>query len=265
MSIEKKHFGLLANGKECSLYILKAGDICATLTDYGATLVSILLPDGKGGADDILLGSSTLSGYTVKHPFFGVTVGRFANRIGGSRFSLDGKGYALAANDGANHLHGGRKGFNTYVWDAAASEGPVGPAVKFSRISPDGEEGYPGTLTVDVTFTLNKDSALSIAYEARTSAVTIVNLTNHAYFNLKGEGSGSILDHELNLKCSYYLPVDKGLIPLGEPATVAGGPFDFRSTKSIGQDIESAGGYDHCFIIDEKKPGLRNSPMSANR
>ena len=256
MSIERKPFGLLANGEEAQLFIIKSGELIVTLSDYGATLVSILLPDGRGGFDDILLGCSTLSGYAAKHPFFGVTVGRYANRIGGSRFSLGGKDYPLAANDGINHLHGGLKGFNTFVWKAEPSEGPLGSAVKFSRTSPDGEEGYPGTLAVQVTFTLGKDGALSIAYDARTDAETIVNLTNHAYFNLKGEGRGLILDHELELACSQYLPVDAGLIPVGDPIPVDGNPFDFRKAKKIGRDLHAAGGYDHCYILDEKRSGL---------
>jgi aldose 1-epimerase len=256
MSIEKKSFGLLASGEETSLYILKAGEIIVTLTDYGATLVSILLPDGRGGKDDILLGCSTLSGYTGNHPFFGATVGRYANRIGGSQFFLGGKQYALAANNGINHLHGGRKGFNTYVWRAEASESDTGPSLRFSRTSPDGEEGYPGTLDAAVTFALGSDGALSISYEARTSAETIVNLTNHSYFNLKGEGTGSILDHELSLACSKYIPVNTELIPMGEPISVAGGPFDFRTAKKIGKDIVAAGGYDHCFVLDRVGPGL---------
>lgn len=256
MSIEKKAFGLLASGEETSLFILKAGGFAVTLSDYGATLVSILMPDGRGGADDILLGCSTLGGYTSKHPFFGVTVGRYANRIGGSRFSLGGKEYHLAANDGVNHLHGGLKGFNTFVWKAEAFDGTKGPSVRFARTSPDGEEGYPGALDAEVTFALSGDGALSIAYEARASAETVVNLTNHAYFNLRGEGRGSILDHELSLACSKYLPVGPGLIPIGEPAPVAGSPFDFRAAKAIGKDIAAAGGYDHCFILDRAGPDL---------
>jgi aldose 1-epimerase len=258
MSIERKSFGVLANGEEARLFIVKAGELAISLTDYGATLVSIMLPDGRGGYDDILLGCSTLSGYTGNHPFFGATVGRYANRIGGSRFSLGGKDYLLAANDGANHLHGGYKGFNTFVWKAESSEGPKGSAVKFSRRSPDGEEGYPGNLDVSVVYSLSKAGELSIAYEARTDAETIVNLTNHAYFNLRGEGQGLILDHELSLACSSFLPVDSGLIPRGDPIPVAGGPFDFRKAKKIGRDIETAGGYDHCFVLDGKGPGLVN-------
>jgi aldose 1-epimerase len=256
MSIEKKGFGLLASGEETSLFILEAGEFRTTLTDYGATLVSFFMPDGRGGRDDVLLGCSTLAGYTGKHPFFGVTVGRYANRIAKGRFSLAGTEYSLYANDGANHLHGGHKGFNTYVWKAEASESARGPAVKFSRTSPDGEEGYPGRLEVSVVFALSKDGALSIAYEARSEALTVVNLTNHAYFNLRREGYGPILDHELSLACSRYLPVDSTLIPTGEIAPVAGGPFDFLAAKKIGKDIALAGGYDHCFVLDRSGPGL---------
>jgi aldose 1-epimerase len=256
MSIERKPFGMLATGEEAQLFILNVGELAVTLTDYGATLASILVPTGKGGVDDILLGCSTLSGYTAKHPFFGVTVGRYANRIAKSRFSLGGKEYLLAANDGVNHLHGGPKGFNTFVWKADASEGPRGASVKFTRTSPDGEEGYPGELSVSVTFTLDSSAALSISYEAITEAETVINLTNHAYFNLKGEGNGTILDHELRLACSRYLPVDSTLIPNGDSAQVAGGPFDFKAAKCIGRDIEAAGGYDHNFILDRGGPGL---------
>jgi len=256
MSIEKKPFGLLASGEEAQLFILKSGDFVVTLTDYGATLVSFLVPDGRGGRDDILLGCSTLSGYLAKNPYFGATVGRYANRIGKSRFELGGKEYRLAANDGANHLHGGLKGFNTYVWAAETSEGRKGSSVKFSRTSHDMEEGYPGELAVSVTFTLDKEGGISLAYEARAKAETVINLTNHSYFNLKGEGNGTILDHEIKLAASSYLPVDSTLIPAGAPAPVAGSPFDFRSPKVIGRDIAAAGGYDHNFVLDRKGPGL---------
>jgi aldose 1-epimerase len=256
MSVEKKAFGILGSGEEASLFILKSKDATVTLTDYGATLVSILLPDGRGGRDDILLGCSTLCGYTLKHPYFGVTVGRYANRIGNSRFSLGGKDYVLAANDGVNHLHGGIKGFNTFLWQAEASDSAKGQTVRFTRTSPDGEEGYPGKLDVSVTFSLNAESALSISYEARTDAETVINLTNHAYFNLRGEGMGTVFDHEISLASSAYLPTGPGLIPTGKSLSVAGSPLDFRTSKKIGRDIEAVGGYDHCFILDRKSPGL---------
>jgi aldose 1-epimerase len=256
MSIERRSFGLLGTGEEASLYILKSGEITATFTDYGAILVSLLLPNGRGSADDVVLGFSTLAGYTTKHPYFGATVGRYANRIGGAAFSLDGTEYRLAANNGANHLHGGLKGFDKYLWKAETSEISGAATVRFSRTSPAGEEGYPGRLEVAASYSLAPDGSLGMSFEARTDARTIVNLTNHTYFNLKGEGSGSILDHELRLNCSRYIPIGSDLIPTGKLAQVAGSPFDFRLGKQIGKEIEAAGGYDHCFVVDRTLPGL---------
>jgi aldose 1-epimerase len=256
MSIEKKLFGVLATGEDAHLYVLRAGDIAVTLTDYGAAIASILMPAGKGRTDDVSLGLSTLAGCASKHPYFGVTVGRHANRIAGARFSLSGKEYRLAANDGANNLHGGPKGFESFVWSSEAFKKKGDPAVRFSRKSPDGECGFPGDLDVAVTFTLGRDGSLSLSYEARASAETIVNLTNHAYFNLKGEGRGTILGHQLRMSCSRYLPVTPDLIPTGAIAEVAGGPFDFRTMKALGKDIEAAGGYDHCFVLDRKGSDL---------
>jgi len=256
MSIEKKHFGVLASGEDVSLFILKAGDIAVSITDYGASIASILLPAGRGMVVDIALGVSTLAGYTAKHPYFGVTVGRYANRIAGARFSLSGKEYRLTANDEGNNLHGGPGGFDSRVWKAEAFKRKGDPAVRLSRTSPDGEAGFPGDLDVAVTFTLSRDNKLSIAYEARARAETVVNLTNHAYFNLKGEGRGDILGHRLRMPCSRYLPVDAALIPTGAIADVSGSPFDFLAEKEIGKDIAAAGGYDHCYVIDRKGPGL---------
>jgi aldose 1-epimerase len=256
MSIQKKSFGVMASGEEASLYALKAGDISVTISDYGATIVSILLPAGRGRTDDVSLGLSTLAGYASKNPYFGVTVGRHANRIAGASFSLGGKEYRLGANDGKNNLHGGPKGFESFVWKSEAFKKRGDPAVRLSRTSPDGEEGFPGDLDVAVTFALSKDGSLSISYEARTNERTIVNLTNHAYFNLKGEGRGTILDHQLRMSCSRYLPVTPDLIPTGAIADVAGGPFDFRTLKAIGRDIEAAGGYDHCFVLDRQGSSL---------
>ncbi len=256
MSIERKNFGVLGSGEEVSLFVLKSGGITATFTDFGAILVSLLLPAGKGVQDDVVLGFSTLAGYTTKNPYFGATVGRYANRIGGARFHLDGVEYRVAANNGANHLHGGIKGFEKFMWKAETSEVSGVPAISFTRTSPAGEEGYPGTLEVQVTYTLSPDGALGIAFDARTDARTIINLTNHSYFNLKGEGRGSILDHELGLKCSHYLPVGEDLIPTGALVPVKGTAFDFTERKRIGKDIEIAGGYDHCMVLDRSSPRL---------
>lgn len=253
MSITKKYFGTLASGEDVSLYILEAGDCRATFIDYGATWTTMFTPDRSGNRQDILLGFATLAGYAGKHPFFGSTVGRFANRIANARFMLNGREYPLWANNGRNHLHGGRRGFDKHMWKAEAGAMQGNPSVIFHRISPDGEEGYPGTLDIQVQFTLDASGALEISYKARTDAPTPVNLTNHAYFNLAGEGAGTILKHELEMACSFYLPVTEDLIPEGLPRHVDGTPFDFRTRKSIGRDIASAGGgYDHCFVIDKK-------------
>lgn len=252
MSVEKKHFGTLASGEDVSIFILKAGEYTATLSDYGATWLSLLMPDRNGNYDDVLLGFSSLAPYTGQHPYFGATVGRFANRIANAQFVLDGRKYPLFANDGANHLHGGRRGFDKRVWGHETATAKNEPGVRFSLTSNDGEEGYPGTLVVDVTFTLSDLGEFTIAYSARCDSRTPVNLTNHAYFNLAGEGKGTILRHEVRLLSSRYLPVSDDLIPLdGVPRPVDGTPFDFRQAKAIGKDF-SAGfaGYDHCFVID---------------
>ncbi len=271
MSIQKKNFGTLGTGEDVSLYVLKAGDFTATFTDYGAILVSLLVPDRRGVAEDVTLGFSTLAGYTGKHSFFGATVGRYANRIAKARFSLDGAEYQLAANNGENHLHGGIKGFDKYIWRAEVLAENPEPRIRFSRTSPDGEEGYPGRLEASVTFTLCPAGDLSIEYEARTDAKTIVNLTNHSYFNLKGEGRGSILDHSMKLACSRIAPVGPTLIPTGELAEVANGPFDFRAGAIIGEKIvHTPGGYDHNYAVDRAGPGLVEfaevyEPLSGRR
>lgn len=250
MSVEKKYFGTLADGSDVSLYILKAGRFQAAFSDYGATWVSFLMPDRNGVIEDVILGFSTLSPYAAKHPFFGSTVGRFANRIADARFKLDGKEYQLFANNGTNHLHGGRRGFDKVLWSASIFESEN--AVRFSRKSPDGEEGYPGNLTCQVFVSLSNDGRLKLRYTATADARTPVNLTNHAYFNLEGEGKGTILNHILTLNASRYLPVDSRQIPLpGAPLTVEGSVFDFRKPKRVGADMGSElSGYDHCYVID---------------
>ena len=258
MKIKKKTFGVLTTGEEVDLYTLKAGDLTLGLSTFGGTLVSLLVPSRSGVRDDILLGFSTLGAYTRAHPFFGVTVGRFANRIGGGRFELDGKTYALPKNDGANTLHGGRRGFDRRVWDAEAYEEKGGVYVRLSLVSPDGDEGFPGTLQATVTYGLTGNDELVADYRAKVDARCPVNLTNHAYFNLKGEGRGDVLDHELALHCSSFIPVGGDLIPTGKIDKVAGGPFDFLARKSMGRDIAATGGgYDHCFVVDGKDGDLK--------
>ncbi len=257
MKIKKKNFGTLASGEEISLYLLKAGELTLGVMNYGATLVSLIVPSRSGRRDDILLGFSTLGPFTQKQPYFGATIGRYANRIAQGRFELDGVVYALAKNNGPNTLHGGIHGFDKLVWDAEAYEEKGGVYVRLSLESPDGDEGYPGSLCATVTYGLTGDDELLADYRAKVDAPCPVNMTNHSYFNLKGEGRGDILGHELTLSSSAYLPVDANLIPTGKRADVAGGPFDFRTRKSLGRDIAAAGGYDHCFVVDGEEGKMR--------
>lgn len=253
MSVEKKYFGTLADGNDVFLYILKTRDFQAAFTDFGATWVSFIMPDKNGNFEDILLGFATLAPYAAKHPFLGSTVGRYANRIANAKFTLDGKEYQLYANNGTNHLHGGRRGFDKVLWSAAIMDAEN--QVVFSRKSHDGEEGYPGNLDCQVFVSLSTDGKLTLKYRASADARTPVNLTNHAYFNLEGEGKGTILDHVLHLNASYYLPVDSRQIPLeNAPFSVDHTVFDFRKPKRVGTDIGSElTGYDHCFVIDRKE------------
>ncbi len=257
MDLERRHFGTLATGEEVVLFILRSADLSLGICAYGATLVSLQVP-GRSGPDDVLLGFSTLGPYTRKHPFFGSTVGRYANRIARGRFELDGREYILARNNGPNSLHGGWKGFDKSVWKPEAFREGGGVFVRLSHVSPDGDEGYPGTLRAAVTYGLSGDNQVSALYEAEVDAPCPVNLTNHAYFNLAGEGRGTVLDHEAVIRASAYLPVDETLIPTGELAPAAGTPFDFRTPKPIGRDLAAAGGgYDHCFVVDGTPGELR--------
>lgn len=257
MHIEKKGFGTLATGQEVDLFILSSPDLTLGLCTYGATLVSLQVP-GKTGREDVLLGFSTLGPYTRKHPFFGSTVGRYANRIARGRFELGGKEYLLARNNGPNSLHGGLKGLDKHLWSAEAFREGGGVFVRLAHESPDGDEGYPGTLRAVVTYGFSGDNQVSALYEAVVDSPCPVNLTNHAYFNLAGEGRGTVLDHEAVIHASAYLPVDETLIPTGQLAPVAGTPFDFRTPRVVGLDLEKAGGgYDHCFVVDGTPGELR--------
>jgi aldose 1-epimerase len=252
MSLDRTSFGQLSNGESVSLYRLCYGDICLAVSEYGATLVSLEISSPIGRRDDIVLGFSTLSQYCCKHPFFGSTVGRFANRISDAAFSIDGTRYVLWPNNGPNSLHGGFRGFDKYVWKSTSIVTTGLPSVCFELLSPDGDEGYPGNLHAIVTYSIIGPKEFSIDYEATCDAPCPVSLTNHSYFNLKGQGRGTILDHEVELSSDTYLPVDEKLIPTGEVCPVNETPFDFRKMKPIGRDIELIGGYDHCFSI----PGI---------
>ena len=251
MDIRRESFGRLPDGTEIDLFTLTSGrGLEARLMTYGATLVSLKVPDRQGIPGDVTLGFDTLEGYLGSGAYFGATIGRVANRIAGARFTLEGREYALAANDGRNHLHGGVRGFDKVVWSAEPVRDAEGVGVKFGYLSRDGEEGYPGDLRVFVTYTLTRAGALVIAYEAETNRRTPVNLTNHSYFNLSGEGSGDALGHKLMLNAASYTPTGEGLIPTGEIAGVAGTPLDFTTNRTIGSLIEKVpGGYDHNFIL----------------
>ena len=256
-------FGKTADGTTIELYVLTNGRITAKVMTYGAILTELHVPDKNGKTADVVLGFDNLAAYLAGHPHFGATTGRFANRIAKGKFSLDGKDYTLALNNGPNSLHGGLKGFDKAVWKAEDVSGDAGPAVKFSYVSKDGEEGYPGNLTVSVTYTVTAADALKIDYTATTDQATPLNLTNHSYFNLGGSASGSILDHELTLTASAYTPVDETLIPTGDIASVKDTPLDFTRPQTLGSRINDLKGepvgYDHNFVLpksDGKTPIL---------
>lgn len=258
--LSKMGYGQTKDGEAVDIYTLKNGKITVKVATYGATVVSIEVPDKAGKVEDVTLGFDSLDGYLGEHPYFGATVGRVANRIAKGKFTLDGEAYSLAINNPPNTLHGGLKGFNRVVWKAEPVESPDGPAVKMTYVSKDGEEGYPGTLTSTVTFTVTADDALRIDYSATTDKATPVNLANHAYFNLAGDTDASILDHEVTLAASKYTPVDDTLIPTGAIDPVDGTPLDFRKPTPIGARIAELkgepGGYDHNLVLDSKGGSL---------
>ena len=258
-------FGRLADGTDIGLFTLNARGLEVRAIPYGAIIVSIRVPDRRGDLADVVLGFDDLPGYLERSRYFGAVVGRYGNRIANGRFSLDGRSYHLATNNGPNHLHGGVKGFDKVVWRAQADRPEGGTRVVFSYTSRDGEEAYPGTLNARVTYEVNERNELSVEYEATTDAPTPVNLTQHTYFNLAGEGRGDILGHVLALDADQFLPVDETMIPTGELAGVAGTPFDFRRPTPIGARINDAHeqlkrgtGYDHSFVV-QGAPGLRRA------
>jgi len=259
MTLEKKEFGTMPDGRKIDLYILtNPNGMKAKITNYGAILVSLIVPDKNGKPDDITLGYNQLEGYLKETPYFGATVGRYANRIKDGKFTLNGEEYQLAKNDNNNHLHGGLKGFDKRVWDASPFENEASLGIQFSYLSHDGEEGYPGNLSCTVTYTLTEKNELKIEYEAQTDKATPVNLTHHSYFNLEGQGSGDILDHILYINAERYTPVDSELIPTGEILSVKKTPFDFTSPTAIGERIgQVPGGYDHNFVLNGKEGTLK--------
>ena len=265
-------FGTTPDGIAVEAVTLRASNgISASIISYGATLQTLFLPDQAGHLADVVLGHDNLTDYVAKPQFFGSTVGRYANRIAGARFTLDGKTYSLAANNGPNALHGGTKGFDKVVWTITdVKSGPVA-SVTLTYTSRDGEEGYPGTLTSSITYSLDDNRTLTTSYEATTDQPTIVNLTNHSLFNLAGvPADRSVLDHRLTVNADRYTPVDATLIPTGELRNVAGTPFDFRSSAVIGARIRDASdpqiaigrGYDHNFVL---RGGVTATPKLAAR
>jgi aldose 1-epimerase len=257
MEIDKKTFGILSNGKKVKLYTLSAGDLQLSLTNYGAAWTSLMVPSRKGVMDDVLLGYSGLDGYINNGTFQGVTVGRFANRIKDASFSLNGKTYRLLANDGKNNLHSGPRGFDKLLWSSEAYEESEGVYVRFELDSPDGDCGFPGNMKAVVSYGLTKSNELIANYQVKVDAPCPVNLTNHSYFNLAGEGKGSILSHELVLYSSSYVEIDKQAIPTGRLIPVNGTVFDFKTRKRIDADFRKISGYDHCFTVDGEPGKLR--------
>lgn len=250
MKINKAKFGVLSDGTKIQLYTISNGSMSFSCMNYGCTLTSIVLNNKDGSKTDVLLGFSTLEGYINNNCCFGAFVGRFANRIGKASFTLDGKKYHLDKNDGPNCLHGGFNGYDKKVWNAKVIEEKKYCGVKFTRLSPDGEQGFPGNLKLSVTYLLDENNNLSCTYTAETDKATPVNLTNHAYFNLAG--SGSIESHTLKMNSLKVLEVSPKLIPTGKLLDVKDTPFDFTQEKTIGRDIaQTAVGYDHCFVTEK--------------
>ena len=258
MKITQKSFGTTKQGEEATLYtIANTNGMEVSFTDFGAHIVSILVPDEKGCPADVNLGFENLAGYEENGPGFGAFIGRHANRIGGAKFEINGKVYELEKNNGANNLHGGSKGYNKFMYEAEVYEDEDIASVEFSRLSPHMEQGFPGNLDVTITYSLTEANELVIEYLAVSDRDTLVNLTNHSYFNLSGHNSGSVLDHRLWIKANQFTPTTPDLIPTGEIWDVTGTPMDFRTFKSIGQDINAdyepltvAGGYDHNYVLD---------------
>jgi aldose 1-epimerase len=252
VSVTSASFGSTPDGQEIELYTCRnRHGLSLELLTFGATLKSLSAPDRAGEFADVTLGFPTLGGYLQRHPYFGSTVGRFANRIAGATFTLDGVKYRLAANNGSNHLHGGEVGFDRAVWEAEAFESTEEGGVRFRYLSRDREERYPGNLSVEVVYTLTDENELRIAYSATTDAPTPINLTNHTYWNLAG--SGVVLDHLVQIEADRFLPVDDEQLPTGEIAPVAGTPMDFTVAKPVGADLEDLPGdrigYDHCYVL----------------
>lgn len=260
--LEKSNFDKKTDGKSISLYLLtNKNGIVSEITNYGGKVVSLWVPDRLGNYEDIVLGHSTIDDYlNSKEKYFGALIGRYGNRIANGKFSLDGKEYSLAKNNESNHLHGGDNGFDAVVWDAKQIDNQT---LELRYVSKDMQEGYPGTLSIVVVYRLTDNNELKIEYKATTDKTTVVNLTHHSFFNLKGAGNGSINNHLLQINAPYYTPVDKGLIPTGEISSVQNTPFDFQKLTAIGERVDDKHkqlkyglGYDHNFVINQSLESL---------
>jgi aldose 1-epimerase len=255
------------DGKDVFLYrLINAHGVEVRVMSYGATIVSLRVPDRNAQSDEVVLGFDTLDGYLAPEPYFGAVVGRYGNRIAKGQFTLDGTTYRLATNNGPNHLHGGVKGFDKVVWEAEPFDRDGRSGVVFTHLSPAGDEGYPGALDARVTYTLTQDNELIVEYSATTDKATPINLTQHSYFNLAGAGTGDILGHQLTLEADRFTPVDATLIPTGELAPVDGTPFDFRHPTAIGARIGAdhaqlkyGNGYDHNWVLNGSAGQLRHA------
>jgi aldose 1-epimerase len=262
--LEEMLFGLTPRGDSVRWFHFRnMAGVEVRVIDYGGIITHIFAPDKEGNMADIAMGFDSLAPYLAGHPYFGAIIGRYGNRIAKGSFTLDGETYQLAVNNMGNHLHGGLEGFDKVRWNAEALPGAP-PSLRLTYRSPDGEEGYPGNLDVEVRYTLYPNNELHVEYLARTDRTTIVNLTNHSYFNLSGRFDRDILDHELSLEASRFVVVDSTLIPTGELRAAQGTPFDFRSPRAIGERIDAddeqlrlGGGYDHCFALDGPADSLR--------
>jgi aldose 1-epimerase len=265
VNIEKNHFGKTNDGADIDQYILSnSKGMEISIITYGGIITSWTAADKNGDYKDIVLGYNTLAEYEDETPYFGALIGRYGNRIAKGKFTIDGETYTLAVNNGVNHLHGGLKGFDKVVWDAKTIVNDSSATLELSYLSKDMEEGYPGNLQTKVRYTLNNEDELTVKYDAKTDKPTIVNLTQHSYFNLTSDFNQPILDHELVINADSFLPVDSTLIPTGEFRNVSETPFDFRSSKAIGKRINEENiqikyglGYDHCWVLNDQKKGVR--------
>lgn len=266
-------FGTLPDGTKVELFTLtNAAGLEVRAMTYGGIIVSLRVPDRRGQLDDIVLGYDTAAAYAAPHPYFGAIVGRYANRIANARFTLDGKTYQLKANNGPNHLHGGVTGFDKVTWSGEPFQDERGAGVVLTYTSRDGEEGYPGTLAARVTYTLTDRNELIFDYHATTDAPTVVNLSQHSYFNLAGQGARDVLEHELQIHADRYTPVDDTLIPVGDLTPVADTPFDFRTPVAIGRRIAQEDvqlrrgrGYDHNYVLTRSGTGLQSAARVVER